>query len=614
MCGLIAVRDFSAASNLEPAVQRALASLARRGPDGEGLATVEQTPRTVLGHRRLAIYDTRTVAAQPMVCPHTGNSLVFNGAIYNFRSLRDELRAAGCVFRTDSDTEVLLHGWRVWGEELFARCNGMWALVIWDAASGDLVYCRDRLGVKPLYLCHDGQTAILASEISAIADFRGGYPAPNPEKLFDFLVTSYSEQSHATFFQGIQAVPPGQVYRLSRTGRTHARAYHHWPQPGELEPLDAEALYALLADAVNLRLRADVPVASLLSGGLDSSIITHLALKASDSPQHRLEGAFTYAYREAEHAAVDESAKAAAFMHASGRPDLHRIVRFAAIPSVDELMSLVGVQGEPFATPSILASFRTYRAIAEQGFKVVLGGEGADELLGGYTVRYHPLAVRSALHQGQWRQAARLMGHHTFPRSLLLNRMIWDMPLAVITPLLRRLRPSVQAISGDLWSAQHQRMEAIRDNARLDLEQRLRDDQLSSLLPRVLRMADRTSMDAGIELRSPFMDYRLVERALVTPAAERVGERYSKVLLRKAFRNELPAAVVETPKNTGFGHAEQFLLRRLPWEPLLEDLPAELGSFIDVASLRRRLSDPHGEHSTLWQALSVALWYRRFYA
>ncbi|SIR02887.1 asparagine synthase (glutamine-hydrolyzing) [Aquipseudomonas alcaligenes] len=614
MCGLIAVRDFSATSNLEPAVQRALASLARRGPDGEGLATVEQTPRTVLGHRRLAIYDTRTVAAQPMLCPDTGNSLVFNGAIYNFRSLRDELRASGCVFRTDSDTEVLLHGWRVWGEELFARCNGMWALVIWDAASGDLVYCRDRLGIKPLYLCNDGQTAILASEISAIADFRGGYPPPNPEKLFDFLVTSYSEQSHATFFQGIQAVPPGQVYRLSRTGRTRARAYHHWPQPGELEPLDAEALHALLTDAVSLRLRADVPVASLLSGGLDSSIITHLALKASDSPQHRLEGAFTYAYHEAEHAAVDESAKAAAFMHASGRPDLHRIVRFAAIPSADELMSLVGVQGEPFATPSILASFRTYRAIAEQGFKVVLGGEGADELLGGYTVRYHPLAVRSALHQGQWRQAAKLMGHRTFPRSLLLNRMIWDMPLSVITPLLRRLRPSVQAISGDLWSAQRQRMEAIRDNARLDLEQRLRDDQLSSLLPRVLRMADRTSMDAGIELRSPFMDYRLVERALVTPAAERVGERYSKVLLRTAFRNELPASVVETPKNTGFGHAEQFLLRRLPWEPLLEDLPAELGSFIDVASLRRRLSDPHTEHSTLWQALSVALWYRRFYA
>ena len=614
MCGLIAVRAFSAAQNLEPSVRRALASLARRGPDGEGLATVEQAPATVLGHRRLAIYDTRSVAAQPMRCPHTGNSLVFNGAIYNFRSLRDELRAAGCVFVTDSDTEVLLHGWRIWGEALFARCNGMWALVIWDAASGDLVFCRDRLGVKPLYLCHDGQTAILASEISAIAEFRGGYPAPNPETLFDFLVTSYSEQSQATFFQGIQAVAPGQVYRLSRSGRSRTRAYHHWPQPGELEPLTPEALRELLADAVSLRLRADVPVASLLSGGLDSSIITHLALQASDAPQHRLQGAFTYAYQESEHAAFDESAKATAFMHAGGNPDLHRIVRFAAIPSADELMRLVGVQGEPFATPSILAGFRTYRTIAEQGFKVVLGGEGADELLGGYTLRYHPLAVRGALHRGQWRQAARLMGHQTFPRTLLLNRMIWDMPLAMITPLLRRLRPSVQAISGDLWAAQRHRMEAIRDNARMDLEQRLRDDQLRSLLPRVLRMADRTSMDAGIELRSPFMDYRLIERALVTPAAERVGEQRSKMLLRSAFRAELPASVVDTPKNTGFGHAEQFLLRRLPWEPLLEDLPAELGNVIDVASLRRRLRDPHTEHSTLWQALAVALWYRRFYA
>lgn len=614
MCGLIAVRAFCAEQDLQPAVRNALACLARRGPDGEGLATVALAPTTILGHRRLAIYDTHARAAQPMRCPYSGNSLVFNGAIYNYRRLRDELRAAGCVFTTDSDTEVLLHGWRIWGEDLFTRCNGMWAVVIWDAASGDLVYCRDRLGVKPLYLNHDGHTVVLASEISAIATYRGGYPSPNAEKLFDFLVTGYSEQSHATFFEGIQSVPPGQVHRLSRTGRICARAYHQWPQPGSLEPLSADALRELLSDAVSLRLRADVPVASLLSGGLDSSIITHLALRTGSTTQQRLSGAFTYAYNETEHAAFDESAKAAEFMRACGHPELHKVVRYAAIPSADELMRLVGVQGEPFATPSILASFRTYRAIAEQGFKVVLGGEGADELLGGYTLRYHPLAVRDMLRRGQWQRSARLLSHRTFPPTRLLNRMIWDMPLPAVTQLLRRLRPSTQAISGDLWAAQCWRMAAIRDNARLSLDRRLRDDQLSSLLPGVLRMADRTSMDAGVELRSPFMDYRLVERALVTPAAERVGEQRSKMLLRSAFRAELPSSLVDAPKTTGFGHAEQFLLRRLPWASLLEDLPDELTAYIDVARLRRSLADPHAEHSTLWQALSVALWFRRFYA
>lgn len=548
-----------------------------------------------------------------MYCPRSGNVLVFNGAIYNFKALREELQAAGCVFSTDSDTEVLLQGWRVWGENLFARCNGMWSLVIWDAASGDLVYCRDRLGVKPLYLYHDGQVAMLASEISAIAAFRGGYPEPNPEKIFDFLVTGFSEQNHTTFFQGVHAVPQGQIYRLSRTGRISASAYHHWPEAGSGEPLAAEGLLELLSDAVQLRLQADVPVASLLSGGLDSSIITSLAIDSSNAPHQRLEGAFTYAYQEAEHADFDESAKAAALLKSCGHEQLHKVVRFSPTPDADELMRLVGVQGEPFATPSILASFRTYRAISKSGFKVVLGGEGADELLGGYTARYHPLAVRDAVRNGQWRKAIRLLGYKTFRPSLLLNRMVWELPLPVVSRLLRRQRPSVNAISEDLWATQRHRLAAISDNARLNLESRLRDDQLASLLPMVLRMADRNSMSAGIELRSPFMDHRLVERSLATPALVRVGEQRSKELLRSAFRTRLPA-IVNAPKSTGFGHAEQYLLRRLPWQALLEDLPKELGDLINITSLRRNLANPKHEHSTLWLALSVALWYRRFYA
>ncbi len=613
MCGLIAVRAFSARSDLEQRTRRALTTLALRGPDAQGLLMVEQAPATLLGHCRLAILDTSSAAEQPMRCPVTGTTLVFNGAIYNFVELREELSALGCVFTTDGDSEVLLHGWRIWGEGLFARCNGMWALVLWDASSGDLVYCRDRLGVKPLYLHHDGQQLTLASEISAIAVMRGGYPAPNPEKLFDFLISGFSEQGTATFFEGVQAVPPGLVCRMSRAGRLSTAPYHHWPESGSAEPLSSNEARTLVEDAVRLRLQADVPVASLLSGGLDSSIITRVALDASQRPRQQLGGVFTYGYPHGEQAAFDESATAASLMNASGRPELHHVLRFSPTPTAHELMSLVSAQGEPFSTPSAIAGFRTYRCIREQGFKVVLSGEGADELFGGYIGRYHALATRDAFRAGQWLQMLRLLKHRTFSPSLLLNRLVWDMPLPVISSLLRRQRPSVTLMSETLWHTQQHRLQAIRERMQGDLESRLRQDELENLLPMALRMADRNSMSAGIELRSPFMDHRLVERAFATPALTRIGEGRSKALLRDAFQKQLPQNIVKTPKTVGFGHAEQFLVGRLPWRELLEDLPAELSAFLDVDSLRTRLSSEN-QHSTLWLALSVALWYRRFYA
>jgi asparagine synthase (glutamine-hydrolysing) len=613
MCGLIAVRALSAVPDLPQRASRALARLARRGPDAEGLQMVETAPPTLLGHRRLAILDTSSAAEQPMRCPISGTVLVFNGAIYNFVELREELRALGCVFVTDGDTEVLLQGWRIWGEGVFSRCNGMWAVVLWDAPTGDLVYCRDRLGVKPLYLHHDGKQLTLASEVGAIAEMLGRYPRPNPEKLFDFLLCGYSEQGSATFFQGVQAVTPGVVGRMSRTGRFSAAAYHHWPEPGSAAPLSSLEVREMVQSAVRLRLQADVPVASLLSGGLDSSIITRVALNASQQHRQRLQGAFTYGYSAGEQAAFDESARAAQFMAESGHADLHHVLRFTPIPSADELMSLVAVQGEPFSTPSALASFRTYRAISAQGYKVVLSGEGADELFGGYSSRYHSLAARDALRAGRLWQMFSLLRHRTFPASLLLNRLVWDLPLALLGPLLRRHRPSVGAMSAELWDSQQHRLAAMRERMSSNLEQRMREDQLDNLLPMALRIADRNSMSAGIELRSPFMDHRLVERAFSTPALERVGTGRSKALLRDAFRGVLPDRLVATPKNTGFGHAEQFLVAQLPWRELLDDLPSELNAFIDVGSLRRHLANPHS-HSTLWLALSVALWYRKIYA
>ncbi|WOI44162.1 asparagine synthase (glutamine-hydrolyzing) [Acidovorax sp. BLS4] len=613
MCGIVALRSFVADSALQPRAQHALDALSSRGPDAQGLLCLNQPVPTALGHRRLAILDLSDAATQPMRCAESGNVVVFNGEIYNFLELRRELEALGHRFRTDSDTEVILHGWRAWGEALFPRCNGMWAVVLLEQTTGELVYCRDRLGVKPLYMHHDGQRLVLASEIRAIACALGGYPPPNPAAIFDFLVAGLSDHNCDTFYQGIRAVPPGWLYRVSPTGHSRRHRYHDWPAPGAADPLDAEATRALLEDATRLRLRSDVPTVTLLSGGLDSSILTRISLQADSAPRTCFAGAFTYGYCDATHAAFDETADAAALMKEWGQITRHHVHRAHAVPDEEELRALVVAQEAPFCTPSIFASFRMYRAIREAGYKVVLNGEGADELFGGYVGLYLPLAARDALRGAHLPALVKLLASGAVLPRALLHRLAWDLPGPLLGAMLRRNRPSVACMSGALWHDQSPRLRALQADRRAGVEMRMRSDALSTNLPMVLRMADRNSMSAGIEVRAPFLDYRLVERALATRADTRMGNYHGKALLRRAFAADMPPRIVERRKSTGFGHAEQFLLDRMPVQRTLSSLPPELGEFLDVPRLRTELARGRA-HTTLWLAVSVALWHRSIYA
>ena len=508
---------------------------------------------------------------------------------------------------------MILHGWRAWGEGLFARCNGMWAIVLLEHGSGDLIYCRDRLGVKPLYLHHDGRQLLLASEIRAIAAALGGYPPPNPAAIFDFLVAGLSDHQGDTFYSGIRAVPPGWLYRVSPSGHSRRVCYHRWPLPGEVAPLDGASVHTLLEDATRLRLRSDVPTVTLLSGGLDSSILTRLSLRADAAPRSCFAGAFTYGYRDAAQASLDETAAAAAAMAEWGHRDRHHLHRVHAIPDEAELLALVAAQEEPFCTPSILASFRMYQAIRAAGYKVVLNGEGADELFGGYVRLYLTLAARSALRGARLPTLARLLRSGAVAPGLLLNRLAWDLPTAQLGVLLRQHRPSVACMATELWHTQAPRLHALQADRRGDVQARLRGDVLATNLPMVLRMTDRNSMHAGVEVRAPFLDYRLVERALATPAPQRMGDYHGKALLRQAFVNELPRRIIDQRKSTGFGHAEQFLVDRMPLRQALASLPPGLDAFLDLPRLRRELTRDTA-HSTLWFAVSVALWYRSVYA
>ncbi|MFC6840812.1 asparagine synthase-related protein [Xanthomonas theicola] len=352
---------------------------------------------------------------------------------------------------------------------------------------------------------------------------------------------------------------------------------------------------------------------ALLSGGLDSAILTRIGLQAGNAPRTCFAGAFTYGYRDSAQAAFDETAPAAALMAEWGQSARHHLHRAHAIPDEDELLALVAAQEEPFCTPSILASFRMYRAIREAGFKVVLNGEGADELFGGYVRVYLALAARSAVHGARLPTLLRLLGSGAVDPRLLLNRLAWDLPAPQLGALLRRQRPSVACMAAGLWHDQAPRLRALQADRRGDVQARLRGDVLATNLPMVLRMTDRNSMHAGVEVRAPYLDWRLVARALATPAPQRMGDYHGKALLRQAFAADLPQRIVGQRKSTGFGHAEQFLVDRMPLQRALASLPPGLGAFLDLGRLRHELAQGRA-HSTLWFAVSVALWYRSVYA
>ncbi|MBD9362450.1 asparagine synthase (glutamine-hydrolyzing) [Methylomonas fluvii] len=615
MCGLIALRAHSAIPDLPRIGAAALDTLAHRGPDDADwlIANGDSSrPPTFLGHRRLSILDLSPAGRQPMTCPVTGNILIFNGEIYNFIELRRELETEGCAFRTDTDTEVVLHAWRVWGETAFERFNGMWALVLLERASGDLICCRDRLGVKPLYYARDHgggrQMTILASEIRAIASVLGAYPPPEPKSVFTFLMSGVSDHGCRTFYQGVSSVPPGCIMRLECNGDIHWQPYHQWPVSCQDNQLEPARLRELVADAVRLRLRSDTPSVTLLSGGLDSSIITAMAARASRTePLSRHAGAYTYGYRNSSAAEHDETARAAAFI-AGYLPDTRHFIHLAdAQPSEIELLELAYIQEEPIATPSVLAGYRIFRGIRDAGFKVVLSGEGADEVFGGYTARYMSHLARDKILSGELLPALQMLRDGSVKSRQLANQLVWSLPANVVRGLMRRTRPGAQVMSATLWETMAAEFSALYQDRQVDLEQRLRRDVTTTNLPMILRWTDRNSMRSGIEVRSPYLDWRVVSAALAAPVSARMGDDHGKAALRRAFAGELPDELLWRRKTHGFGHAEQFQVNNIRFDALWEKLPAWAGEWLSLPMLRRELARPTS-HATLWWGVSLALW------
>src|SRR5437870_8187819 len=381
MCGISGVVALGRPSERETAAAMAR-ELDHRGPDGDGLYADEAG--VALGFRRLAIIDLSDAGMQPFASDDGALQLVHNGEIYNYRELRRELETLGHRFRSATDTEVILCGYEQWGDRCVERFNGMWAFALWDGLERRLFCSRDRFGVKPFYYRFDRGRFVFASEPRA---FRGDPETrlePNPRAVRDYLDQAYLDDTDETFFAGIRKLPPAHSLVVDESG---LRLTRYWTLEEHERPAGeaAEALRELFVDSIRLRLRSDVPAGTALSGGLDSSAIAvtvdHLLHTEKENavavgPRQRT---FT-AYFEVP--GFDERPYAEAVVERTAAEP--RWITFGPEELAGNLPSIVEAQGEPFGSTSICAGWYVMREARRAGLKVMLDGQGGDEILAGY--------------------------------------------------------------------------------------------------------------------------------------------------------------------------------------------------------------------------------------
>ncbi len=614
MCGIVGIWNRDGAPVDAGLLERLRDRLAHRGPDGAGLHLDDGLG---LGHRRLAVLDPRA-GVQPMHSPDGQAVIVYNGEVYNYRELRKELGALGHRFGTDCDTEVVLAAYREWGLESLRRLNGMFAFAIWDATAQRLVLARDRLGIKPLFVHEHAGGLAFASEPKALLGLPGLDTSWDEQALHDYFHFLYVP-SPRTAWRAIRQLEPGSLLVADEHGVRRERYWELEPDPASAGALDE--LEALLRDAVSLRTVSDVPLGAFLSGGIDSGLVVAYLADALGP------GVNTFTVFDPEVPYYDERKRAR--LVAERFETIHR--ELVAASEVESLAALIPTTfDQPFADSGALPNLVVCRE-GRRFVTVALSGLGGDEISGGY-VRYLGASIGPAL---RWvppwagralaavldrlpegaglaadrvKRFARLTGLEEaalyaglvgaggrLPRSLLADdfarRVDRGAPVARIERLLAR--------GAELG------LDRLNRLLYADLHSYLVDD----LLP----LADRTSMRVGLEVRVPFLDHRVVSRALAIPGREKVRGRRLKLPLRTLAARHLPAEVLTGPKR-GFSVPMAAWLRG-PLHDEMDRVVVEVApatGVLDRDALRQawraHASGRASHESILWATLVFARW------
>lgn len=558
MCGIAGIFHLSTPKPVDPArVERMCDAIAHRGPDGQGVWTA---PGIGLGHRRLSIIDLAG-SPQPMASSDGRAMLVFNGEIYNYRELREELRADGARFHTDGDSEVILAAWQRWGVDCLTRLNGMFAFAIYDLDRRTLFLARDRLGVKPLFVAplSDG-SVIFGSELKALAAHPLLRRDVDPLAVEDYLAWGYVPDTRS-ILKGVEKLPAGH-FLLLRNDRPMPRPSRWWDvsfadrHKGSAVDLEAELLHHM-RQAVTSRMAADVPLGAFLSGGVDSSSVVALMAEASGDPVKTCSIGFDVA-------ALDESDYARQVAERFGADHRARTVSADDFDAIDDLVAMFD---EPFADASALPTWRVC-ALARESVTVALSGDGADEAFAGY--RRHVFQrgedrMRSLLPQAIRGPVFGALGAiypkaDWAPRPLRAKTTLLSLASSSEAGYARAMAVAVPELRQRLYSQEFLKLRGTY-RAEQPFEDMMRDAPARSGLDRaqyadlkfwlpgdILTKVDRASMAVSLEAREPLLDHRLIEFAASLPEAMRVRGGTGKWLMKRTMRRYLPDDILNRPK------------------------------------------------------------------
>lgn len=624
MCGIAGVISFGEKIRIENLLPMRDA-LTHRGPDDAG-TWICKNQTVALLHRRLSIIDLSDNGHQPMANHDESIVVAFNGEIYNFKILRDELIKKGYAFRSNSDTEVIIHAYEEWGLDAIKLFNGMFALALYDRVKNTLLLARDRFGEKPLYYTTNGTYFAFASELKSICKLPYFSPQINYELLPQYLLFGYVPYPHS-IFNDVKKMAPGQYLLMDITNSDY-QLYTYWdpinPQVEYREDsakLDeaADELESLLTDSVRMRLNADVPVGTLLSGGIDSSLITCLAVKCKSNIN-----TFSIGFADKKY---DEAPYAKRIAEHIGTE--HHEYYVSPHEAMDTLMQMPQVYDEPFADSSAIPTYLV-SSFARKHVKVVLSGDGGDELFAGYNtyprltwlgeimklpsfMRKTGAAIIGMLGPQKWKRHIDFLDIQSHSDAYLYANERMTMKVGDVHRAGRHF--DVNFLAQSEFIAAFNKMFTTGF-----IEAGMYTDTKTYLPEDILTKVDRASMANSLEMRVPFLDYRVSNFAMSLPLNFKMGRwgQGQKIILKKLLNRYVPAAFFERPKrgfNLPIAHWLRGDMKWLIEEYLSEERVRSSGIF--QPEFIRKMVDEHlrGERNrdaALWTLISWEMWRDRW--
>ena len=588
MCGIAGIIRFDGTCVNSETLARMSDCLAHRGPDDLGFLSwspngsvkvsrnIDELPggcSVGFAHRRLSILDVTRAGAQPMSTPDGRYHIVFNGEIYNYLELREELEAKGVRFRSRSDTEVLLSAWAHWGHEAISRLVGMFAAVILDTKDRKLLLVRDFFGIKPLYYVSCERFFAFSSELKSLLEIRDVARRANPSRLYEYLRFGMTDYGDQTLLADIHQLRSAHYIEIPVDSHSEPEQVCYWRMDTSRQAdlsfdAAAERLRELFLRNVQIHLRSDVSVGAALSGGIDSSSIV-MAMRHIQGADLQIS---TFSYIASDNA-INEEKWVDLIVNQAGAHS-HK-VKISPEELVGDLDDMIGAQSEPVSTTSMYAQYRVFRLAHDAGIKVMLDGQGADEILGGY--RYFVGArVTSLLRQGRLLAAARLLARAMrLPGPagglwILCYTGAFMLPDKLKAPALRLIGQNLlpQWLNGEWFRRRSVLPEFPRQCRRRDaLREQMFETLTRTSVPKLLRYEDRNSMAFSVESRVPFLTPELAEFCLSLPEEYHIGpDGTGKLLFRRAMHGIVPEEILERKDKIGFETPEKNWLTALkPW-------------------------------------------------